>query len=135
SKYPQLDYYQGMNFIAASLSIHCSSPLAVRLFEFILNDLKLAHYYRNSLELIEKVTGITKKIIDNFEKITGRKGKGSLKKKLEALDVTPEHFVPSWALTLFSHLVPLEYSERLWGIIFSESWEGFFKIIVAIFSL
>jgi len=55
-----------------------------------------------------------------------------LKFFIESIHVTPDIFVTSWALSLFSHIVPLEYSGLLWSLILKRKWTGFVQIIAAI---
>lgn len=116
-KYQSLKYVQGMNFIVAALCIHCDETVAFFLFSHILDDLGMAEMYDDIDLLLQKATEISEKI----------------ESKMNVTELSG--FVSSWIMTLLSHLVPLEYSEKLFDSILLEGWEGFESTVISIFSV
>uniref|UniRef100_A0A7S3KTR0 Rab-GAP TBC domain-containing protein n=1 Tax=Euplotes crassus TaxID=5936 RepID=A0A7S3KTR0_EUPCR len=52
-----------------------------------------------------------------------------LELRLKNRKVPMDSFAATWAISLMSHSVPLEYSEMLWEHLFKSGWDGF-KIII-----
>ncbi|CAI2358960.1 unnamed protein product [Moneuplotes crassus] len=123
-KYPEMEYIQGLNFIVASLCLHCNEPMAFWLFCNLSENLQLGYYYSN-------IDQILKMANDTILELKLKKSKTPMGKntfKNNHLD----SFAATWALSLMSHAVPLEYSEMLWEKLFDSGWEGFKIIIDAI---
>ena len=52
--------------------------------------------------------------------------------KLEEQDINIWILTYPWIMSLFTHSIPLNLSNRLWDIIFEYQWNGFFKIVYGI---
>lgn len=55
-----------------------------------------------------------------------------LNRHLNKYSLEPNIVVSSWAVSLYSHAVPLEFSEQLWSIILTNGWNGFFQILFGV---
>jgi len=44
-----------------------------------------------------------------------------------------EALVAPWSMSLFAHVVPLEFSEILWTLVFEKQWTAFVAMLYGIF--
>ena len=55
-----------------------------------------------------------------------------ISRHLSKYKINPNIVFSNWAISLFSHAVPLEFSEQLWGVILTNGWTGFFQILYGV---
>lgn len=52
----------------------------------------------------------------------------------ENAEIDTKTFTAAWAISLFTHAVPLKYSAKLLDQIFEHKWMGFFNVVYGVFS-
>ena len=77
-KHKNMQYFQGINFIVGSLSIHCDEHVVFELFDYLLLDMNLIHYYCNIEDLIQKTSSVTQQIFNKSKDLTEKIGKSQV---------------------------------------------------------
>lgn len=120
----QMGYVQGMNYIVCALLWHASEVDAFWLFVILMDEYKLRENYLYRFPGVTKHSEISESLIEKYLP------KLSLHLNDHCLMV--QLFATDWFLTLFTSLIPIQYSDKLIGNFFKFGWIFIYKLLICI---
>ena len=120
----QLGYVQGMNYIVCALLWHASEVDAFWLFVVLMDEFKLRENY------LFKFPGLTKhcELIDRLMALY----MPTLQKHFCEYDLMVQMFSTDWLLTIFTSLVPIQFSHKILGKFINFGWIFIYKFLLTI---
>lgn len=94
----QVNYVQGMNFIAGQLLMHCSAPLAFWLFVELIEGCEVRDIYQYDLPGLIKHSYIIRLLI--------MKHLPDLHRQLNFYEIRPEQYASSFIFSIFMNVLP-----------------------------
>jgi hypothetical protein len=123
---PDIKYVQGMSYLAWIFLIRMNPYNAFACF----CNLILSDTFVFSLYTFEELK--IKKIVSYFGECLNDK-RPKLYKHMMDLAVDSELFLIEWAYTLYSRAFSLRIVSKIWDLWFSEGYNTFFKVAMAVF--
>lgn len=123
----QVDYVQGMNFIAGQLIVHCNSTVAFWLFVELIEECELRDIFQQNLPGLTKHTYIIRLLV--------KKHLPKLHEHFEQFNVRPEMYASDWIFSVFTSVLPeneTEVTAAFFNLFFQFKWEFFYKLILTI---
>ena len=117
---PNLGYVQGMNYIAATLLWHSTEVDAFWLFVVLFEDFELRDNFIPGFPGLTKHYHIIDFLINHHLP--------ELYTHFLNLSISVQMFCTEWIMTLFTSIIPLEFSFRVLGNFFKFGWVFFYKL-------
>ena len=118
----QVDYVQGMNFIVASLLLHCTEVIAFWLFVALIEDCEMRDIYMPRLPGLFKHSQMIEMLLKcHLPQISEHLVHHSIKAELYASE---------WVFGLFASVIPLEYMGLFFDEFFKSKWIFFYQVIL-----
>ena len=99
-----LEYVQGMNYIAGAMLIHCDEAITFWLLVTLYEQYDVRSVFTNNLAGMHKHMDQLQSQIDQELPKTAM--------KMMDLDIIPTMFASNWIVSLFCHFIPLEFSHH-----------------------
>eukprot|EP01156_Anaeramoeba_ignava_P008167 Anaeramoba_ignava/a356560_12.p1 GENE.a356560_12~~a356560_12.p1 ORF type:complete len:382 (-),score=114.37 a356560_12:33-1010(-) len=107
---PDLGYVQGMSYLAAMFLINMDPFPAFCALSNTLNSELMINFYNVNMRFINQRILVFDKFLQKFEK--------EIFNHLRSLEITSELFLIDWFMTIFSNVLPLDITSRVWDCYF-----------------
>lgn len=113
-----------MNFIVASLLLHCSETMAFWLFLSLIEDCGLRDIFTPKLPGLYKHSQMIEFLLE--------KHLPELHNHFVHHNIKAEMYASEWIFGLFSSVVPLEFMGDFYSCFFTQRWIYFYKLVLTI---
>jgi hypothetical protein len=120
----QLGYVQGMNYIVCALLWHASEVDAFWLLVIIMDEYKLRENYLFKFPGLTKHCELSELLISLYLP--------KLYTHFTKFDIYVQTFASDWYLTLFTSLIPIQSSFKLFSYFFKYGWVFIYKLLLTI---
>ena len=121
---PTVGYIQGINYIAANILWHTYEIEGFYLLLWLMDSIKLWENY------LEGMPGVSRHVhILEYLLIEGNCG---FCLDLHHTALTLDMLCYDWVMTLFGNLAPLDQMHSVLSLVFTEGWEGFYKLSIVV---
>eukprot|EP00931_Biecheleriopsis_adriatica_P047113 TRINITY_DN27136_c0_g1_i1.p1 TRINITY_DN27136_c0_g1~~TRINITY_DN27136_c0_g1_i1.p1 ORF type:complete len:424 (+),score=105.06 TRINITY_DN27136_c0_g1_i1:77-1348(+) len=124
---PDIGYCQAMNFIVATLLLHCDEESSFWILCSLVEDILPAGYFTSKMTGIRADLGVLNALICLYLP--------ELQKHFSAHEVNIAAFATNWFLCLFATTLPLNTSQRLVDCLLHEGSEVLFRIALSLLRL
>ncbi|CAG0882985.1 unnamed protein product [Darwinula stevensoni] len=123
----QVEYCQGLSFIAGLLLMHMGEEDAWEMLLHLLIKLGLRNYFAEDMGGLHlALYQLARLLCDRLDR---------LHKHLESLQASPGLFAPQWILTIFSAIFPIGFAIRVLDLLFLQGKDALLKVAIVIMDL